>query len=48
MIGKLMRRYALTRQGAIDFIKCTAITTLHNSVPIYKRSNPRKAGLRLI
>ena len=26
MIGKLMRRYALTRQGAIDFIKCTAIT----------------------
>lgn len=30
MIGKLMRRYALTRQGAIDFIKCTAITTLQN------------------
>lgn len=25
-----MRRYALTRQGAIDFIKCTAITTLQN------------------
>lgn len=30
MIGKLMRRYALTRQGAIDFIKCTTITTLQN------------------
>ncbi len=30
MIGKLMRRYALTRQGAIDFIKSTAITTLQN------------------
>ena len=30
MIGKLMRRYALTSQGAIDFIKCTAITTLQN------------------
>ena len=30
MIGKLMRRYALTRHGAIDFIKCTAITTLQN------------------
>lgn len=30
MIDKLMRRYALTRQGAIDFIKCTAITTLQN------------------
>ena len=30
MIGKLMRRYALTRQGAIDFIKCTAITTVQN------------------
>ena len=30
MIKKLMRRYALTRQGAVDFIKCTAITTLQN------------------
>ena len=30
MIGKLMRRYALTRQGAIDFTKSTAITTLQN------------------
>lgn len=30
MIKKLMKRYALTRQGAVDFIKCTAITTLQN------------------
>lgn len=30
MIEKLMKRYALTRQGAVDFIKCTAITTLQN------------------
>lgn len=30
MIKKLMKRYALTKQGAVDFIKCTAITTLQN------------------
>ena len=30
MIAKLMKRYALTQKGAIDFIKCTLITTLQN------------------
>ena len=30
MIGKLMRRYALTRQGAIDFITSPAINTLQH------------------
>lgn len=30
MIKKLMKRYALTKQGAVEFIKCTAITTLQN------------------
>ena len=27
---KLMKRYALTRQGAIDFIICTIVTTIQN------------------
>lgn len=30
MIEKLMKRYALSEQGAKDFVKCTAITTLQN------------------
>ena len=30
MIAKLMKRYALTQKGAVDFIKCTLITTLQN------------------
>lgn len=30
MIEKLMKRYALTRKGAVDFVKCTAITTIQN------------------
>ena len=30
MIEKLMKRYALTRKGAADFVKCTAITTIQN------------------
>ena len=27
---KLMKRYALTRQGAKDFIICTIVTTIQN------------------
>ena len=30
MIEKLMKRYALTRNGAKDFMKCTLITTVQN------------------
>ena len=30
MIERLMKRYALTRHGAKDFIKCTIITTIQN------------------
>ena len=30
MIARLMKRYALTQKGAVDFVKCTLITTLQN------------------